>query len=123
MTLATVRRHRSGQPLRRGFSLVELLVAIILVDVALLALVQTSAVVVRRRNEAHTRAAAVSAATARIEQLAASPCGPVSGTAMGPAFLEAWSSRLLGSVREAADSVVFGLPSPHAFVLRTRLPC
>ncbi len=123
MRRAAVPRQSHSQFLRAGFSLVELLVAIILVEVALLAVVQTTAVVVRRRNEAHARAGAVSAATARVEQVLASPCGAVAGASTAPAVIEAWSSRLLAGSREVSDSVAFGLPSFHTFVLRTRLPC
>jgi Tfp pilus assembly protein PilV len=106
-----------------GFSLVELLVAIILIDVALLALVQTTAVVVRRRNEARARATAVNTASARIERLLASPCATASGSASLPSLFENWSAHPVGSAGEAADSVSFGLDAAHTFVLRTRLSC
>lgn len=119
---------RLGQPGKRrrsGFSLVELLVAVILVDVGLLALVQTSAIVVRRRNEARAREAAVSTAAARVEQLLASPCATATGTAIAPASSETWTSLVNGSIRDVSDSVSFGQPAPasHAFVLHSRTSC
>jgi len=120
-----LRPHRS--PPRRlkrdsGFSLVEALVALVLVDVALLAIVHTHAVVVRRRNEMRARSAAIAAATTRVEQLLASPCTAASGVVSTRLLSEIWSQRIDPHVREVADSVVFGAPS-HDVVLRTRLPC
>jgi len=106
-----------------GFSLLELLVAILLVDVAILGIVHTHAVVVRNRNEMRARSAAVTGATARIEQLLASPCAAGSGSSVLPASAEFWSSSLDGHTREISDSIVFGALAPHVMVLRTRVPC
>jgi Tfp pilus assembly protein PilV len=116
---------RARSPARRawGFSLVELLVAIVLIDVGLLAVVQTTAVVVHRRNEAHVRAMAVSTAANRLEQLLASPCATTSGESATAALTETWSSRLTGRTRDVSDSVAFGAPAPHRVVLRTRVLC
>ena len=110
-------RHESG------FSLLELLVAILLIDVALLAIVRTHAVVVRQRNDTRMRFAAAAAAATRIEQLLASPCAPASGSSSGPAWSELWSAQLDGHTREIEDSVAFGAPASHVVVLRTRFPC
>ena len=113
------RRSRSES----GFSLLELLVAILLIDVALLAIVHTHAVLVRHRNETRLRGAAVAAATTRIEQLLATPCVGDSGSAHGPAWSELWSAQIDGHTRQIDDSVMFGVPSPHIVLLRTRFPC
>src|SRR5262249_25131852 len=112
-----------GQP--SGFSLVELLVAVVLVAVGLLALVQTSAVVVRRRNEARAREAAVSTAATRVEQLLSSPCAAAEGASDARAASETWTSRVNGTTRDVSDSVSFGRSalSSHVFVLRTRTSC
>jgi len=112
-------RHESG------FSLLELLVAILLVDVALLAIAHTHAVVLRQRNETRIRAAAVAAASARIEALLASPCIAAAGSSSLPTMLELWSVQVEGHVREVSDSLAFGWGAPlsHTFVLRTRVPC
>jgi Tfp pilus assembly protein PilV len=120
---ATACRPASRLRRRLGFSLIELLVAVILIDVALLAIVQTTAVVVRRRNETRARSAAVSAAASRIEGLLASPCAAASGAASLASIAEAWSLQTLGQTREATDSVSFGALAAHTLVLRTRLPC
>jgi len=107
----------------RGFSLLELLVAILLVDVAILGIVHTHAVVVRSRNETRARSAAVAGAADRIEQILASPCNAASGSSVLPAFTEFWTSQLDGPTREVSDSIVFGASAPHVVVLRTRFPC
>jgi Tfp pilus assembly protein PilV len=106
-----------------GFSLLELLVAILLVDIALLGIVRTHAIVVRNRNEMRARSAAAIGAAARIEQILASPCTAGSGSAVLPASAEFWSSRLDGETREISDSIVFGASQMHVVVLRTRFPC
>jgi Tfp pilus assembly protein PilV len=116
-----VRTRRSRHEL--GFSLLELLVAILLVDVAILAIVHTHAIVVRHRNETHARAAAVNAAASRIEQILASPCVASSGSALQRASAEFWSSRLDAATREISDSLEFGASARHRFVLRTRSQC
>jgi Tfp pilus assembly protein PilV len=112
-----VRSHRES-----GFSLLELLVAIILVDVAVLAIVQTNAAIIRRRNEMRARAAAVSSAGTRLEQLLATPCTPASGTSPRP-IAETWTAESVPGGRELRDSVVFEDPGQHVVVLRTRSSC
>jgi Tfp pilus assembly protein PilV len=107
----------------RGFALVELLVAIVLIDVGLLAVVQTTAVVVHRSNEARARAIAGSMAATRLEQLLATPCTTTSGAFGADAFIETWSSQLTGRTRDVSDSVAFGVPASHILVLRTRVLC
>src|SRR5690242_4271343 len=89
-----------GRTRRPGFSLVELLVAIILIDVGLLAVVQTHAVVVRRRNELRAQSAAVAAAASRVERLVAAPCAPATGAAASPVYDETWLVRPSGQTRE-----------------------
>ena len=108
---------------RAGYSLIELLVAIILIDVGVLAVVQTNAVLVRRRNEIRLRAAAVAAAASRIERLVAVPCAAVSGAAVTPAYTEAWAVQPATHSREISDSVSFGAGGSHWISLRTGQPC
>lgn len=115
-------RHRRPRR-RRGFSLVELLVASILIGVALLGIAQTHALVLRHRNEARARAAAIAAASSRLERLAGSPCADATGGASSQVLTESWSVGAMAHTREIADSVSFGASSAHAVVLQTRLPC
>lgn len=112
--------------LRAGFTLVELLVAVLLIDVGLLALVAGSAVVVRRQGDVRTRTVASRAAANRIQLLAASACAAASGTSnVSPGIVERWAVELEpNGVRELRDSVTFVLSgTEHVVVLRTRVPC
>jgi Tfp pilus assembly protein PilV len=108
---------------RTGYSLLELLVAIVLIDTGVLAIVQTHAVVMRRRNEIHARAAAVAAAVSRVEQLEAAPCAATSGAAASRGYDETWLVRPSGRTREISDSVAFGGGAAHRLALRTKLGC
>jgi Tfp pilus assembly protein PilV len=109
---------------RAGFSLVELLVALLVIDVGLLALAGTTLTLVRQRTELRERAAAVRAASARLEWLGAGPCRPAAGTASSATIVERWAAEPgANATRELSDSVSFGRGGAHAVVLRTRLPC
>ena len=110
---------------RRAFSIVEVMVAMMLVAVGLLSLVGANAIFVRRRNEARQRLAAVVAATNRVALLSSGPCLPTSGAAGLPLGIsERWWVILQGNAtREIVDSVRFGLRPIHDVVVRTRLPC
>ncbi len=120
------RQIRQDQPRApRGFSIIELIVAMMLVAVGLLALVGANTMLVRRRNESRQRLAAVAAATNRIAQLASGPCLSASGASgSAPGIAERWSVVMRANAfRDIEDSVGFGARPAHAFVLRTRLPC
>jgi prepilin-type N-terminal cleavage/methylation domain-containing protein len=113
------------QMVRPGFTLVELLVAIVLLNVGLLALVGGSATLVRRHSAIHLRGTATRIATARLEQLATSPCRASSGELTHDGVNETWTtSALPHDVRELADSVAFNSAGATAAVtLRTRVRC
>jgi len=110
---------------RRGFTLIEVLVAITLIDVGLLALVAGSAVLVRQVNAFRLRNVALRAATNRLQQLGASPCAPASGTSFGDGIREDWTVTLASSRSlNVQDSVTVTVgPSRPVVVLHTRLPC
>ena len=124
-----IRSRLSRRPSRRpkhGFTLIEVLVAIIFLHVGLLSLVAASAMLVRRTTGTRAEAAALEAATQRLEALAAGPCAAGAGTAAGPFGLrEEWSTRIVSpATLSVQDSVVFGaLSERRAVVLRTALPC
>jgi Tfp pilus assembly protein PilV len=122
---STTARPSSARRSRRdwGFTLIELVVAILLIDVAVLAVVRTHAIVVRERNLMRMRSAAVNTAATRLEQQLAAPCAAASGSSSLPAASEHWSASFDGHTREIGDSVVFGVTMSHIVVLRTRLPC
>jgi Tfp pilus assembly protein PilV len=110
----------------RGFTLVEVLLAVILIDVGLLALVAGSVVLVRQTTALRTSRDALQAATNRLQQLGADRCVSASGTADGPLSIhEEWSATpMQNGVREMRDSVSFTAVGEQRFIaLRTRLPC
>lgn len=100
--------------------------AVVLIQIGLLALVATSGVLVRQLTTVRARTMAISTASNRLQLLGASRCGATTGSYSGPAELvERWSVELQPSgVRELRDSVTFtALGRIHSIVLRTRLPC
>src|SRR5690348_9446427 len=119
--------HRPVPPsARRGFTLVEVLVAIVLIEVGLLALSASSAIVVREALLARARVAALETSRNRVETLAASPCAATSGSvSVGSGLRDDWSTQLVpGSAREIRDSVTVTVQGrTRAVVLRTRTPC
>jgi hypothetical protein len=96
-----------------------------LLNVGLLALVGGSAALVRRHSGIHLRADATQVATARLEQLATSPCQASSGELRHDGLNETWTtSALAHDVRELADSVAFSIAGANtAVTLRTRVRC
>jgi Tfp pilus assembly protein PilV len=111
---------------RTGFTLVEVLIAVILIDVGLLALVASSAVLVRQANALRLRNAALRAATNRLQQLGGAPCLPATGTATtADGIREAWFvSAPATRILDVRDSVTFPAgTATHSVVLHTRLPC
>ena len=111
---------------RAGFTLVELLVSIVLIEIGLLALVATGASLVRQTTTTRARFAATTAAANRLQFLGAIPCTASSGTSIGlSGVTERWSADILSNgTRELRDSVTFvAMSATRAVVLRTRLPC
>jgi Tfp pilus assembly protein PilV len=130
----TSRRHRQrsvATDLHRrirasaGFTLVEVLVSVILINAGLLALVAASAVLVRQTNELRARTAANQAAINRLQSMGATACAPFGGSANSGALHEEFTAVLAGGgVREFRDSVSYLIGrQPHAVLLRTRLSC
>src|ERR1051325_662089 len=111
---------------RRGFTLPELLVAIVLIDLGLLSIVAMSAVVVREADEGRARAAAARAALNRLEAIQSVACAAGAGTAAGPhGIRERWTATVSDSATlEIADTGSFRTASGvNEIVMRTRSPC
>jgi Tfp pilus assembly protein PilV len=121
--------HKTGAlcaTARSGFTLVEVLVAVLLLDIGLLALAAGSAALVRQTNMLRARQVALQLAEVRIETLGARGCVAAGGSASGPlGFTEDWSSQLIGRLAlELFDSVTFTVQrQTRSIALRTRLPC
>jgi prepilin-type N-terminal cleavage/methylation domain-containing protein len=125
-TRAHARIIRVAVAAPRGFTLVEVLLAVILISVGLLALVAGSAMLLRQANDLRIRRAALQAGADRVQLLGAGSCAGASGDASGPFGIhEHWSAELVGNgIREVCDSVTFSVRGEaRTFVLRTRLPC
>src|SRR5438105_1631485 len=118
-------RAPSARRSRRGATLIELLVALLLFDTALLSLVAVSAVAVRRVGEAGRRSRAAVASTSRLEWLASGPCSsvPVGSATLERGVTERWAGTPIGGGVELLDSVSIEARVPEHFVLRTRHLC
>jgi Tfp pilus assembly protein PilV len=117
--------HRSRKH-PTGFTLVELLVAMVLIQIGLLALVATNGVLVRQLATVRARTSAINTASNRLQLLGTTRCAAVSGSnATAPGITEYWSVELEpNAIRQLRDSVTFAaLGTTHSVVLRTRLPC
>jgi Tfp pilus assembly protein PilV len=111
--------------LRQGFTLLELLVAVILVDVGVLALVAGSGIVLRRQAELRAVRTARGIAVNRVEMLASTPCAATSGTsAPARGFTEAWTVTPLSAGRDIRDSVTYSLGTAvRSLAVATRMAC
>ena len=117
--------HRRARR-RSGFTLLEVITAIILIDAGLLALVAGSAILVRRMSEVRARTEALRVATNRLELLGISGCTDARGEAVLPdGMTERWSGAVqANAVRELRDTVTFtAAGATQSLVLRTRLSC
>lgn len=76
---------------RRGFTLVELLLAIIVFSIGVLGLAGTAAIVSRQMNSAQYQALAATRAVARLDSLASVSCTMLTdGTSTNRGVSEAW---------------------------------
>lgn len=109
---------------RPGFTLVELLVAMLLVQVALLAVLATSAVIVRAVGDNEARWRAVQRASDRLERLAAGPCtASAASVQYVDGAQETWRVDVANGVRDLRDSISFGRTDPRSVVLESRAAC
>ena len=84
--------RRSTRRTRAGFTLVELMVAMLMFTVGLLALASTSAVVVSQMGDAGRMGVAASAAQTRIERLRSGGCTTAqTGSNAARGVSESWS--------------------------------
>ena len=110
---------------RNGGTLIELLVALVLLDLALLSLATVGAVTARRIGDAGRRSRATLAAANRLERLAALPCAAMSGGAapLEPRVFETWTAVRMGTSMELTDSIEISVRTPERIVVRRRAPC
>jgi Tfp pilus assembly protein FimT len=97
---------------RRGVTLLELLVALVLLDFGLIALVGAAASASRLRGRAHGDGLALDVASGRLEQILAVPCRGAAAGMEAPtrAMTEWWSDEPApNGTRTVSDSVVVAM--------------
>jgi Tfp pilus assembly protein PilV len=98
--------------MRRGFTLVETLVALVLVQFGLLAVAAASGIAARDISTATRIARARDAAHERVELLRPRACtATTEGSASTAAWQEHWSVRGDSVIRFVRDSVEYALPA------------
>lgn len=97
--------------MRKGFTLIEVLVALVLFEFGMLALAATTAMAARDLAAANLGFRAQALARNRVEQLRASACpAPGAGYAQAGGLREFWRVDAAGQLRIISDSVDFKLP-------------
>lgn len=108
---------------RRAFTLVEVLVALIMMGVAAAGLVSALTGDHRLRAMAVANTFAADRARERLEFLATSPCvADLSGTSVSAMGAERWRASVGASVWQLIDSVVPRAPA-GVFVIEARVAC
>jgi Tfp pilus assembly protein PilV len=96
---------------RKAFTLIEVLVALVLFEVGMLALAATSAMAARDLAAANLSVRALAVARNRVELLRASGCpAPGAGDVQAGGLKEFWRVDAAGPLRIISDSVDFRLP-------------
>jgi Tfp pilus assembly protein PilV len=112
---------------RKGFPLIEVLVALLIFEFGMLALAATSAVIARDLGAATRRARAHAQASHRVEGLRGTACsaGNVTAGLTHDGLTEVWRVDATGDRRALADSVSFALSNGRRshVVLRAWLLC
>ena len=116
-------RRSSGS--RRGYTLVEMLVAIMLFTIGLLAMAGTASLVTMALAGSRTRSVAAAVAESRFDRLRAQTCSAhTSGTVVTRGVREDWSVRQLARADDV--TVVVTIISNHRTQtqsFRTYIPC
>lgn len=92
---------RTRRPFIKGFTLLEVLVALVVLSTGILGLAANAALVSRLVGDGSRLTLAATAATARLEQLRAVPCASVTaGTAVTRGIEERWTLTPIGPAGE-----------------------
>jgi Tfp pilus assembly protein PilV len=111
--------------IRRGGTLIELLVALLLLDLALLSLAAVGALTAKRIGDAGRRSRAATAAANRVERLSALPCAsPTGGTGvLERGVTESWSVQRRVRSLELSDSIEIAARPSERIIVRRGVPC
>ena len=133
MTISRRAPRRGTRPRRdrRGFTLVELVVAVMFLTVGLLAMAGASAVLARQMQGGQSQSLASAAAQARFERMRSLPCNQIAnGTATARGITEVWikTDTLRGvivtdTVKYTARKTVKATATVKAYPYRTVIPC
>lgn len=104
-------RHAPRRRRRAGFTIVEVVVAVIILSVGVLGLAGAAAIVTRMMGTSEMRSDASTVASARFEVLRGTRCPLSSGAATSAGINERWSAAQLGNpayrMYEVVDSVSY----------------
>jgi len=107
--LLKTRRSVTGRGNRTGFTLVELIVAMLMLTIGLLGLAGVGAVVLKQMKGGTYQTIAASIAQSRFEQFEGDPCSSIaSGSATVRGMTETWTAAALGNrAKTIRDTVTF----------------
>lgn len=101
-------RRLSGKRVRAGFTLVELIIAIVILVVGVLGLASTAAVVMRQITGSSMQTRAAMMAQSRLETLRAMPCANmVAGNATTGGVTETWRFVINGRTATLTDVITW----------------
>jgi len=120
-------RSRISSNRTRGFTLVELLIATVVLAVGLLALTSAGAAIVKLESRGQRLARIAAAGETRLELLRSQRCGATSGASDSGGLEERWSVTWIASrTRVVVDSIIRDRESATArntYVFRSALRC
>ena len=110
---------------RRGFTVIELVVTIVVLTVGLLAMAANSAVIGRQMRGARVMTEAASTAQSRFELLRGIPCTTLTGgSASAGEVTEVWTATNATRTVEVTDTVKYTTRyGVQAHAYRTSIPC
>lgn len=110
---------------QRGFTLVELLVAVVLFSIGLLALVGGSAVMMNTLGDSQSKTIAAAVAESRFEKIRATACASrTSGSAVSRGVTETWTRAPLARADDVTVTVqLTGRHRTQTQTFQSYLPC